>query len=228
MARASETEKGRPWAENRIKNLTGEDKITVNFMRQDHFEFQPQCKFTIFGNNRPSLQNVDDAFRRRFNVLPFLNKPKRVDPNLGDKLRTEWSAILSWAIQGCLDWQANGLLHPDVVREATAEYFAEQDVFQQWLNDCCDIGKKFEDTTKRLWQSWSSYAEGEGERPGSKTRTFPETLQQRGFVAAEKVGSARARGYRGLRIKATAPTAQHKEFADEDMVKGDDEGFSLI
>src|SRR5690606_10681579 len=35
MARASETEKGKAWAENRIKNLTGQDTITARFMRQD-------------------------------------------------------------------------------------------------------------------------------------------------------------------------------------------------
>ncbi len=38
---AQETERGRRWAESKIKILTGGDKITARFMRQDFFEFTP-------------------------------------------------------------------------------------------------------------------------------------------------------------------------------------------
>lgn len=133
MARASETEKGRTWAENRIKLLTGQDAITARFVHRDDFEFVPQLKLTIVGNNQPRLRDVDSAIRRRFIVLPFTNPPKAKDPHLPEKLRDEWSAILSWLILGCLDWQKHGLVRPRVVEEATTTYLSEQDVFGQWL-----------------------------------------------------------------------------------------------
>ena len=44
LVAASETEAGREWAEARIKQLTGGDKITAHFMRQDDFEFTPQFR----------------------------------------------------------------------------------------------------------------------------------------------------------------------------------------
>ena len=76
-------------------------------MRQDFFEFQPQFTLIISGNHKPTLSNVDDAIRRRFNIIPFMRKPSIPDLDLEMKLRAEWPMILRWMIDGCLDWQRN-------------------------------------------------------------------------------------------------------------------------
>lgn len=200
LAWASETEKGRAWAENRIKALTGGDKITARFMRQNSFEFTPQMKLVIVGNNAPSLTSVDEAVKRRFIILPFDHPPMQKDPDLPAKLKAEWSGILSWMIGGCLDWQANGLFRPEVARRATEAYFAEQDVFAKWIEECCQTGKHVADTTANLWESWSAFAFDNGEQPGTKARTFPETLTQRGFEPVKDTLGIRGRGWRGLRV----------------------------
>ena len=54
----------------------GRRRVTAHFMRQDNFSFTPQFKLTIVGNHRPVLRNVDEAARRRFNIVPFLLKPE--------------------------------------------------------------------------------------------------------------------------------------------------------
>ena len=106
LVTCSETEEGRQWAEARIKQLTGGDPITARFMRQDNFTYVPQFKLTIVGNHRPLLRTVDDAQRRRFNLVPFTHKPASPDRELERKLRADWPAILRWAIDGCADWRA--------------------------------------------------------------------------------------------------------------------------
>jgi putative DNA primase/helicase len=131
----TETEEGRAWAEARIKALTGGDPITARFMRRDFFTFQPAFKLTISGNHKHALRNVDGAARRRFNVVPFLHRPERPDPGLADRLRSEWPAILRWVIEGCVEWQRRGLDRPAAVLDATAKYFAEQDLLAQWIED---------------------------------------------------------------------------------------------
>jgi putative DNA primase/helicase len=78
--------------------------------------------------------------RRRLNILPFVVKPKTPDRDLEAKLRGEWPQILAWAIAGCLEWQSEGLMHPESVAGATEAYFADQDIFGQWLDERCERG----------------------------------------------------------------------------------------
>jgi putative DNA primase/helicase len=89
LVTATETEEGRRWAESRIKMLTGGDAVRARFMRQDLFEFVPQLKLVISGNHKPGLRSVDEAIRRRFNLIPFtVTIPaEERDKDLGDKLK---------------------------------------------------------------------------------------------------------------------------------------------
>src|SRR5438045_959133 len=48
------------------------DRIPARFMRQDFFEYTPQFKLIIAGNHKPGLRSVDEAIRRRFNLIPFI------------------------------------------------------------------------------------------------------------------------------------------------------------
>lgn len=135
LVTAMETEEGRRWAESRIKALTGDDPVAARFMRQDFFEYRPQFKLDISGNHKPSLRSVDEAIRRRFNLIPFtvtIPEEER-DPELGDKLKAELPGILAWAIQGCLIWQAEGLSPPKAVTEATEAYLQAEDSVSAWI-----------------------------------------------------------------------------------------------
>jgi putative DNA primase/helicase len=101
----AETEDGAHWAESKIKTFTGGDKIAARFMRGDYFEFRPEAKLVIAGNHKPSLRSVDEAIRRRLCLVPLcvtIPEAER-DPRLSEKLRSEFSGILAWAVQGCLD-----------------------------------------------------------------------------------------------------------------------------
>jgi putative DNA primase/helicase len=91
--------------------LTGGDPISARFMRQDFFGYLPQFKLVIAGNHKPGLRSVDEAIRRRFNLIPFTVTipPDERDLKLADKLKPEWPGILQWMIDGCLEWQRIGL-----------------------------------------------------------------------------------------------------------------------
>ena len=202
---ASETEEGRAWAEARIKQMTGSDRITAHFMRQDNFTFTPQFKLTIIGNHQPVLHNVDDAAKRRFNIVPFLLKPAEVDHELESKLMRETGGILKWMIDGCLDWQKNNLIRPASVKAATDAYFSDQDLFGQWIEDCCDVhlgNREIWDRSADLFGNWTEYALKAGEETGTKT-AFGLSMRKRGFEQDRFKG---ARVFRRVRLKVEPPS----------------------
>jgi putative DNA primase/helicase len=185
----TETEEGRPWAESRIKSLTGGDRVSARVMRGDPFEFQPAFKLWVAGNHRPVLRNPDPAMRRRLHLVPLTFVPTEPDTSLSDLLRLELPGILAWAIRGCIKWQQNGLNPPDVVRQASDEYFAEQDRIGNWFAERCERTTGAETTPSRvLYADWRWWAEMRGEAPGSE-KWFSEGLQR---IAAKKRTSAGA------------------------------------
>jgi putative DNA primase/helicase len=201
LVAASETEEGRPWAEAKIKSLTGGDPVAARFMRQNFFTYSPQFKLVIIGNHKPRLRNVDDAMRRRINIVPFVNKPERPDPKLEEKLKGEWPAILRWMINGCLDWQKNRLVRPDCIAEATANYFEEQDLWTQWLDEECENetdNPHKSALSAELFASWAAYAKAAGVEIGSRP-AFAEKLRTRGFYNVKGTGGARR--WKGIQLR---------------------------
>jgi putative DNA primase/helicase len=146
----------------------------------------------------PGLRSVDEAIRRRFNLIPFsVTIPARKrDPQLLEKLKSEWPGILTWMIQGCLKWQADGLQPPAVVRDATAAYLQAEDVIAGWIDECCTPDPQAWEKKDDLFTSWSSWAKQAGETAGSK-KSFVQNLEARGYRPHR---THAGRGFYGLRI----------------------------
>lgn len=197
LVTASETEEGRSWAEAKIKQITGGDPITARFMRQDHFTFRPQFKLIIVGNHAPRLVNPDDAMRRRFNIVEFNNKPTKPDLYLERKLAAEHGRILTWAIAGCREWQASGLIRPAAVADATSDYFASEDLFGQWIEERCNKRPGAFEMPATMYASWKTYALANGEDPGSGN-SFGKKMAKRGYATSASNG---VRAHRGIELR---------------------------
>jgi putative DNA primase/helicase len=170
----TETQEGRVWDINLIKQLTGGDPITARFMRCDDFTFNPVLKLAVSSNNQPKLPSVGEAERRRFNLKKYDFQPRVRDRRLVEKLKQEGPGILRWMIDGCLDWQKNGLIRPASVVRDTDEYLQQQDDFANWLHDCAELhpGTTIGEPTTRLFASWKRWAEASNLRVGRE----PELL----------------------------------------------------
>lgn len=201
LVTASETQSGRHWDEARIKSLTGRDTISARFMHKNFFTYTPQFKLLFMGNHRPEIRNLDDAMMRRMHLVPFVNKPEKVDTQLADKLKVEWGAILAWMVQGCLEWQRDGLNAPEAVRSATQEYFEEEDSFRIWIEDRCDITPGEHTSTQTLFDSWAEWANHRGVPRGSAKRVI-QALVTHGFHKARYTQDGKTiRGIRDITIR---------------------------
>ena len=117
---ASETERGRTWDENKIKTITGGDEVSARFMRGDFFEYTPQYKLLIAGNNKPKLKLTDEAIVAG-STIPFLaDPPGGARPNLSQNSRPNIRPSLNG--QSMAAWNGSGgdlLPQPSSARQPT-------------------------------------------------------------------------------------------------------------
>lgn len=200
----SETERGRAWSETRIKAVTGGDMMPARFMRGDFFEYRPGFKLVIAGNHLPRITSFGEAMRRRLQLIPFrVTFPaEKREPRLKDHLLGELGGIFSWMIEGCADWRERGLAPPAEVSATAAEYFVDEDVVGQWLDERCELGDGLASNSADLFKDWSAYAEAAGHPAGSQ-RALGEELAMRGF---RKVRNNRARRWAGLALRRRSPS----------------------
>lgn len=136
---SSETSERAKLNEERIKALTGGDKISARFLYREFFEFTPCGKFWIATNHMPRVEDDSAGFWRRVRVIPFfaMFSGEQLDRDLERKLLAERPGILNWIVRGALEWQKAGLQAPKAVEEATNEFREESDTLRAFVSECC-------------------------------------------------------------------------------------------
>jgi phage/plasmid-associated DNA primase len=172
----TEVEQGQFLRWGLIKQITGGEPVKARKMRQDNQEFQPTCKLNMYGNNKPETKDASEGEKRRLCMVPCNMVVEKEDDikDFAEKLvKEEGSAILRWMIDGCIEWQRDGLTIPQCVKEETDEYFDTQDAFALWAEEWCTFGTYRAQTGPNntweererytrpsdLWTSWVTFVE---------------------------------------------------------------------
>jgi len=162
----SEPKRGTQLKSGLVKSLTGDSEMSARFMRGDLFKFTITHKMVMLTQNLPKVDENSDAIWDRIHKVPWRVRipVEKQDPNLVEKLRSEWPGILRWAVQGCLKWQEPpGILQPTakIVRE-TAGYRSEQEPARKFVESVLILGKgMFLSNTElgRLVTQWNEFAD---------------------------------------------------------------------
>jgi putative DNA primase/helicase len=174
--------------------------VQVRFMRQDPFTYKPQFKIWLASNNKPDIRGRDQGIWSRIMLIPFTVTipPEERDKQLGEKLKKEGKAILTWAVRGCLAWQKEGLNPPEQVLDAVNEYQEETDRLAEFFEDCCSLNPLAKTITRDLYSAYEMWCADNGEIPVRKI-TFSRMLGERGFARVQ-IGRTSERGWQGIKL----------------------------
>lgn len=178
--------------------LTGGDTVAARFLYGEHFEFRPRFKLFLVTNHRPKVDGDDGAIWRRLRLVPYtVSFEGHEDKGLawpGSSLEAELPGILAWAVEGCLEWQRDGLGLPPAVKQATSDYRADEDVLGAFLAERCRLDGSVEAGSFR--DAYEAFCKEVGERPLS-AGVLGKSLVRRG-IRVEKMRSGRT--YHGVEL----------------------------
>jgi putative DNA primase/helicase len=182
MVVAIETGDGKRLDEQVVKQLTGGDKVTARFLRQEFFEYRPQFKLFLAANDKPTIYGQDHGIWRRIRLIPFTVKipQEQLVRNYEKVLLEEKQGILKWMVDGCKEWQRTLLADPDRVKTATERYRSEMDVLEDFIDERCVLGDDMRVKHGDLYAAYESWCEVNREKP-FKTRTLAKMMESRGF-----------------------------------------------
>ena len=201
-ALVSEVNQGKDLDAASIKWITGGETVTARLLYQDLFQFRPQFRIWLAVNHRPGVTDTSDGMWRRLHAIPFsvtIPEAQR-DHRLPALLAAELDGILAWAVQGCMEWQRDGLQAPAKVTDATAQYRADSDPIAQFLADTCEADPENvhlyidKPALKAAYDRWCQANTLEPVSPKALT----QALKDKGFGEGR---TNQARLWRGISIK---------------------------
>lgn len=181
LVTASETKEGSALNEERVKAITGGDRVTARFLYGRYFTFTPRFKVWLAVNHKPTIKGTDRGIWRRVRLIPFdVSFEGRADKTLPAKLENELPGILAWFVRGALAWHKHGLTTPPEVTAATAAYQNEMDVIGNFLDECCLEHPNASVKASQLYQAYETWTQQNGLKALSNPK-FSKALQERGF-----------------------------------------------
>lgn len=187
---AVESEEGQQLSEALVKQITGGEKMSARFLRQEYFEFTPEFKVFFTTNHKPIVKGSDEGIWRRIMLIPFtvtISKDK-IDYDLPDKLAKEMPGVLRWAVEGCMKWQTEGLRAPEAVKAATAEYREDMDILAPFIEENCTVNSSVRIEAKSLYENYTKWCYQNNELE-LKNRAFYRQLEIRGFKKEKGTGN---------------------------------------
>jgi putative DNA primase/helicase len=197
LVTASENTMGSRLNEAFIKKLSGKEPLRARRLHENEFQFMPEFTIWFAVNHKPVVKDTSKGMWRRVHFIPFsvTIEGDKIDKHLGEKLLSESEGILTWLVQGHIDWHTRGHLEaPETVQEATKAYRAEMDTIANFLDEQCEMSGEVGAT--KIYQAYKTWCDENGERHEKQTG-FGTQLTERGF---EKERTRTGIIYRGLSL----------------------------
>lgn len=211
----SENDDNTKLSEGLIKMATGDTRITARLLYQNPFTYAPTFKVWMCVNHQPVITGTDEGIWRRPKLIPFIVKieDKDKDRNLGTTLKGEAAGILTWLVEGCKQWNEDGLELSEKVIEATQKYREEMDTLGRFIEEVCEVdsSRKLENIcvlSNSLYRAYAHWCKESGEYARTNT-WFGRQLTDRGFPS--KMGSDGRKSRTFINIRAEEQERQNNQ-----------------
>ena len=199
---AIEAGENRKFNEPLLKSIVGSDPITARFLRQEYFDFHPECKIWLASNHKPLVKEFSSGFWRKIRLIPFkVVIPEEERILQYDKiLLKEKEGIFNWILEGYKKWKEEKLKTPSEIEEATAQYRDQMDVLVEFIDECCIENHQAQTTIKELYKCYNDWCNANNEKPIVKA-VFGRRLEERGYKAVRFGSPIQQRGWQGIDLK---------------------------
>jgi putative DNA primase/helicase len=179
---ANETRTDQQFDDLTIKTLVSREPIAARFLYQETFQFLPTGKVWVRGNHRPIVADDSDGIWRRIRLVPFTQQvpDAQVDSDLEEKLFAEAPGILSWMVEGAVNYVRDGLRPTRSIQIASNAYRSECDLLGEWIEDDMELGPAFKIRQDQAFSSYENWCGRNNLRATSK-KVFTRKLGDRGF-----------------------------------------------
>lgn len=199
---AAEMQEGARLNDSIVKQLCSTDDVFAEKKYKDPFSFTPCHTLVLYTNHLPKVSASDDGIWRRLIVIPF---DAKIEGSSDIKNYSEYlyqnagESILAWVIEGAKKVIALDYIIPvpECVQKAITEYRAQNDWFGHFLEDKCELGTSFRESSSSLYQRYRNYCIDTNEYIRSTT-DFYSALEVAGYGRI-KVNNKRF--FTGLRLK---------------------------
>lgn len=194
----NEMQSGDRLDEQVVKLLAGREAISARALYKDHMTYKPSGKVWLKTNHKPVVKEDDDGIWRRLIVIPFQRKFSEAerDPNLEEKLIQEADGILSWIIQGAVEWHKNGLSLCSTIKHESAEYRSDSDLLGHFLEEKIEFKESTRVIEADVYFHYQIWCRTNGTNPLSKIR-LTQKLKERGVIQKRSNGKC---FYSGIRL----------------------------
>ena len=147
---SSEPEDNQKFQVNKLKLISGGDKIQVRKLYCNPFEYRPQFSVFIQANDLPELSNIGDAISDRLRIITFpyrfVSNPTNEYERKGDpKIKEEYIKSNEWRDEMMLilieyynkyikDDNSMSIPMSKYIEETSKEYISDNDPIKEWLN----------------------------------------------------------------------------------------------
>ena len=174
-----------------------------------HVTAKLSVRFVILTNELPRLSDPSGALVGRLIVLRQTRSwYGKEDTGLTDRLLTELSAILLWAIEGWWRLRRRGhFVQPETGRKLVEDLEDLSSPIGAFIKECCEVGPQHEVLVRDLFDCWKSWCDEKGRKDPGTEQTFGRDL--RAVVPSldprqPRVGDSRVRVYVGVGLQDRA------------------------